>query len=170
MIKDYKYIKNVLDKRHCKQLTEYLFKQNFTEKDSQCPNSFCFVDLKPLVRILFNTKSLVERETNLELYPTYIYGRIYQPGEILHEHTDRESCEISMTVTLGYDSHYNWPIKMYDNSIEIEVGDGVIYKGTEVPHSREKFLGNWHCQIFLHYVNKNGPYKDFKYDKRSRII
>jgi adenosyl cobinamide kinase/adenosyl cobinamide phosphate guanylyltransferase len=169
MIKDFKYIKNVLDIKYCNQLTEYLLCQNFTEKDWQCPNSYKFANLKPLIRILNKTKPLIEKETGLELYPTYVYGRIYQTGEILHEHTDRESCEISMTVTLGYDSHYNWPIKMFDNPIAIEVGDGVIYKGREVRHSREEFSGNWHCQIFLHYVDKNGQYRDWKYDKRERL-
>ena len=169
MIEKYKYIKNVLNKKYCSQLTEYLLRQNFTKKDWQCPNSFMFANIKPLIKVLYNTRSLIEKETGLELYPTCVYGRIYQPGEILHEHTDRESCEISMTLTLGYDSHYNWPIKMYDTPIEIEIGDGVIYKGMEVPHRREAFEGKWHCQVFLHYVDKNGPYKEFKYDKRERL-
>ena len=169
MIKDFKYIKNVLDIKYCNQLTEYLFRQNITKKDWQCPKSFYFANLPPLNKVLIKCKDRIEQETGIELYPTYVYGRIYQPGEILHEHTDRESCEISMTLTLGYDSHYNWPIKMFDTAIAIEVGDGVIYKGIEVPHSREEFLGNWHCQVFLHYVDKNGPYRDWKYDKHQRL-
>ena len=169
MKEDYKYISGVLTDKYCQQLMNYLSKQNLI-KDQQCPNSYSFSNLKPLLTILETTKPLVEKETGLELYPTYVYGRIYQPGEILKEHVDRESCEISMTVTIAYDSHYNWPIKMYDTPIEIAVGDGVIYKGTKVRHSREAFEGKWHCQIFLHYVDKNGPYRDYKYDQRSRTL
>lgn len=168
MIEDYKYIKNVLTTKYCEQLVNYLSKQKLIN-DTQCPESYSFSNLKPLLRILETTKPLVEKETGLELYPTYIYGRFYQFGQTLKEHIDRESCEISMTVTLGFDSHYNWPIKMRDVPIEIAVGDGVIYKGIEVPHSREAFEGKWHCQVFLHYVDKNGPYKEWKYDRKNSL-
>ena len=54
---------------------------------------------------------------------------------------------------------------MNDLPIIIEKGDGVIYKGCDIEHWRPIFVqpdGSWHHQVFLHYVDLNGPYKDFK--------
>jgi hypothetical protein len=49
----------------------------------------------------------------------------------------------------------------------------IIYRGRELNHWREKFdiadLDAWHVQGFLHYVNANGPFSEFKFDKRSSI-
>jgi len=45
-------------------------------------------------------------------------------------------------------------------------GDGVIYKGTEIPHWRNEFTGDYYSQVFLHYVKADGKYKDNYRDKR----
>ena len=47
-------------------------------------------------------------------------------------------------------------------------GDIVIYKGCEVDHGRPiPFEGFWHSQMFLHYVDRNGKYTSWKYDKET---
>jgi hypothetical protein len=51
-------------------------------------------------------------------------------------------------------------------------GDIVIYRGIDLEHSREEFKppGNdWHVQAFLHYVDVNGEYSDWAYDKRENV-
>jgi hypothetical protein len=48
----------------------------------------------------------------------------------------------------------------------------VCYRGVDLKHWREKFIapeGAWHVQAFLHYVDIDGLYADFKYDKRNSI-
>jgi len=51
-----------------------------------------------------------------------------------------------------------------DNEINLEDGDAVIYRGCDVEHWRNEYKSDYHAQVFLHYVNKNGPnakhYKD----------
>lgn len=112
-------------------------------------------------------KQAVESITGLELLPTYSYARIYQYGNDLHKHKDRESCEISVTCKLGESKKYDYPIIIEGNEINLDQGDAVIYKGCEVEHWRNRldepdyYLG----QVFLHYVDKNGQYESFKYDK-----
>mgnify|MGYP003120860093 FL=1 len=59
-----------------------------------------------------------------------------------------------------------WPIFMDGTSVELEAGDAVIYSGCEVEHWREEFLGDYHSQFFLHYVDKNGPHKELNLDNR----
>lgn len=121
----------------------------------------------PFEVLLKTKKNKVENLTGLELYPTYSFARIYKTGNELQRHKDRPSCEISVTVKLGDTGNYNWPIFVNNSKIELDVGDAVVYKGCDVEHWREKheipnyFLG----QVFLHYVDKNGKYSDYKYDK-----
>ena len=128
----------------------------------------------------------IEQSTGLELWPTYSYYRLYKIGDVLKRHKDRPSCEVSITCCLGYDykgkKDYNWGMFVGPEDgergakgkmIPMEPGDGVIYRGCEVEHWREAFdapEGAWQTQVFLHYVNKNGPYGEFcKFDSRPAL-
>jgi PKHD-type hydroxylase len=46
-------------------------------------------------------------------------------------------------------------------------GDGVLYKGCEIEHSRHEFKGDEYVQVFLHYVDSEGPHKDHVYDVKN---
>lgn len=110
---------------------------------------------------------LMERETGLKLFPTYSFMRLYTYNAELKPHKDRPSCEVSVTVMYGSDGT-QWPIYMEDTPVNLETGDAVIYLGCELNHYRKNFEGDWHAQAFLHYVDQNGPYADFKYDLKNR--
>ena len=58
---------------------------------------------------------------------------------------------------------------MEGTEIELDVGDAVIYKGCELAHWRNDFEGDWHAQVFLHYVNADGPHKEWFMDKRIML-
>jgi hypothetical protein len=47
-----------------------------------------------------------------------------RPGEELKKHTDRPACEISATVTLGFEGDV-WSIYMAGNKVDMQVGDAV---------------------------------------------
>lgn len=117
----------------------------------------------------------VEKHTGLTLYPTYSFYRVYRPGDTLEPHTDRPSCEISATICFNHSystDEYSWPIVMDGNSVSLLPGDMVVYRGCDLTHSRDRFSFNdnsWHVQGFFHYVNIDGPYSDYQYDKRSCI-
>lgn len=118
---------------------------------------------------------IMEENTGLKLHPTYSYYRVYKPGANLVKHVDRPSCEISTTVTLDYDykgSNYEWPIFVGESRCLMTPGDMVIYRGCEVEHWRDVFEapeGSYHIQFFCHYVDANGPYAEYKFDKRPFI-
>jgi hypothetical protein len=121
----------------------------------------------------------LEKNTGLELCPTYTYYRVYRPGMILEKHTDRESCEISTTICFGFnyihsDPDYRWGMYVGDDKlIKQNPGDIIAYRGCEVEHWRKPFdaqEGSWQVQAFFHFVNKSGPfYPEFAYDKRPGI-
>jgi len=121
--------------------------------------------------LLLHVQPILEKATGRKLFPTYAYMRIYGPGSILAEHTDRPSCEISATLTLGYKAPAIWPIFVRSNGKDIPVhldrGDMLIYKGCELPHWRKPLQGDYTVQAFLHFVDQNGKNADWKYDKRA---
>ena len=109
----------------------------------------------------------VELESNLKLFPTYAYWRYYIFGATLKKHTDRPSCEISITACIKkYD---NWPISIEGTSFELEEGDAVLYNGCKEKHFRPSiYKGEGMAQVFFHYVNKNGPNSKYAYDKFNK--
>ena len=126
--------------------------------------------------MMLHLRRIVQENTGFELYPTYSYYRVYRPGNILKPHIDRPSCEISVTLCFNYsyDSNtYQWPLFIEGNPVVLEPGDMAIYRGCDLEHWRSEFKNNdedaWHVQGFFHYVNVNGPYKEYKFDTRPQL-
>jgi hypothetical protein len=173
--KDFKYklVKNFLTKDEQILLRNYCIirhKKNFTDFDLiQNHNGDSKFYTDPLMdSLLVNKVSLMEKETGLKLFPTYSFWRMYSELADLKKHKDRPSCEVSVTVMIDSDGT-KWPIFMQGVEINLEPGDAVIYLGCELEHWRDEFKGDWHAQTFLHYVDVNGPYADYKYDRRGGI-
>ena len=105
--------------------------------------------------------SIIEKETDLKVIPTYCYVRKYFKGSILYSHTDRDACEISLTYGV---SGPEWGIQMGDNTLISKIGNGVIYKGCEIPHGRSKPSSGEVIQIFNHWVISDGTRSNYAYD------
>ena len=168
-INKYKYVKNMLSNDMVEYLSSWSLK-NFTKGDDQVPlsSSHHSKDSEIYKHLVHHLLPIMEKETNLKLKPIYSYNRIYLGGAELKKHIDRSQCEISASITLKYfykDKDYKWPLCMGDKPIVINSGDGVIYKGCEIEHWRPVFnqpKEYWHHQLFIHYVDVNGPYSDTK--------
>ena len=175
----YIYLSNFLDKENCNQYVQEfqkLIKQGISKKDDQCPLSHSLGHTPLFDSLLEQLTPNMETATGKKLYPTYAYARWYAPGDELKIHKDRPACEISATITLGFEGG-QWPIYVGNNSdksdarqINMNVGDAVVYKGCELYHWREKYVeGQWQAQVFLHYVDANGPHAQEKYDRRNKL-
>lgn len=117
-------------------------------------------------------KPVIEECVGMELYPSYSYARLYKTGSSLIKHVDRDSSEIGVTLKLSDTGGYNWPIWMVDKPYLLEDGDAVVYRGHELLHWRETCAGppDYRMgQVFFFYVDANGPFKQFKYDKRYEM-
>jgi hypothetical protein len=172
--KDFKYkiIKNFLSKDEinvCKNYLNLRHRINFDDFDEQQMNSttsdsYWYAD--PLVEtMLIIKRKKMQEETGLELLPTYSFSRLYTYGAVLRKHKDRPECEVSVTVMVG-SSGEKWPIYIDGNELDLEPGDAAVYLGCDVEHWRNEFLGDWHMQFFLHYVDKNGLYSNLYGDGR----
>jgi predicted 2-oxoglutarate/Fe(II)-dependent dioxygenase YbiX len=191
----YVHLADFLDKENCAQLTAELNKlveEGKTTKDEQCPKSQAVHGAPVFDSLLEQLLPHFEVASGKRLLPTYAYARLYAPGDELKIHTDRPACEISATLTLGFDGGV-WPIFMGDygdegagrevatqqgdkkwlvneSEIKMDVGDAVLYRGMEKAHWRNPYKeGQWQAQVFLHYVDADGPHAEWKYDKRPKL-
>lgn len=170
MIKNYKIIKSLITDEETELLKlwcQIKHRINFDEFDyDQSDNADTMIYGNAITdALMIKLTPTISKHSSLNLLPTYSFTRIYTKFGDLKKHTDRPSCELSATVHIGSDGT-EWPIFMGGESVLLEPGDGIIYKGTEIPHWREEFLGDWYAQIFLHWVNADGQYKDYYKDQR----
>ena len=159
-----------------------------TWTDEQVPNTYSNYADFAMETLMMKVLPVMQKETELQLIPTYSYARIYKNGDILKRHKDRPSCEISTTLNLGGDP---WPIFIdgtgADSIIDerrnihkpnapkgtevlLDVGDMLVYSGCDLEHWREPFEGNICGQVFLHYNHVNGPFAEKnKFDGRPML-
>jgi hypothetical protein len=137
--------------------------------DEQVPGTACSYGDLFMDGLLNTLLPKIEEASGLSLLPTYSYFRVYKRGDTLARHVDRPSCEISVSLCLGFEKGKAWPIWIEAPggavSVSLEAGDALLYRGIECPHWREAFEGGCQAQVFLHYVNRNGPCAEWKFDK-----
>lgn len=96
--------------------------------------------------------SIVEKETELELFPTFCYTRKYFKGSTLLPHLDQNACEISLSYCIS-GPEWEFNIMGENDSIAItKVGNGIIYKGCEIEHGRLKPSSDEIIQVFNHWI------------------
>ena len=124
----------------------------------------------PATEILLVQKwKRMEEICGIKLLPTYSFYRMYVNGSELKKHRDRPSCEYSVTLHLGSDS-VPWKMCADGKCFDLKPGEAIVYKGIDWEHYREgPYEGDQYSQVFMHYVNQEGPHKDWKYDIRLRI-
>jgi hypothetical protein len=175
----YLIVKNFLSKDKCDYYSEYLKKlekEKILHFDGQVPTAKSIYSAPEFDDLLNDFTERLEQIINLKLYPTYSYARLYSKGDILFLHRDRPACEISITLSLGFNNK-TWSFYLAKNDfkynptkIDLDIGDIVIYKAIDLYHWREPLEeSDWVTQCFFHYVNKNGRFKDFKFDQRNSL-
>ena len=144
--------------------------------DEQVPGCYTKYADWVMETLLMYMIPIMKAQTGMDLVPTYSYTRVYEKGNILKRHKDRQSCEISTTLHLGGNE---WPIFLdpsgadfvvdeYKQTIkpgapkgvrvDLKIGDMLIYSGCDLEHWREPFQGKICSQVFLHYNHANGPF------------
>ena len=112
----------------------------------------------------------MEAIVGVQLWPAYSFFRLYEKGMSFPKHRDRSSCEYSVSVCLGRDGAEDWPLFANGTPVPCPPGGGAVYRGCEVEHWREPLAGNHQLQLFLHYVDKNGVWRDVcRYDGRPML-
>ncbi len=112
-----------------------------------------------------------------ELLPSFSFWRIYRQGDVLNRHKDRNACEVSVTISLMPKDKESaiWPIAVCDlhgqnHSINLPMGSGLLYQGTEVEHWRDPLTTSEHYQMFLHYVVAGGRFAELVHDEGKALV
>jgi len=164
----YKSVKNLISAEESHEISEIIKNSPKNEGDPQVPRSHSYYGLPVCNILLGRLLDKVSQLTEKQLKPTYTYCRVYLKGAVLTPHKDRPSCEYSVTLNLS--QTHPWTIYMGNKGIIQKPGDGVIYRGCDIEHSRKEFEGEEYVQVFLHYVDANGPYKDYVYDVKKELV
>jgi hypothetical protein len=127
--------------------------------DGQSPLSQSLYNYISFLEILCEKTPEVSDILEETVLPTYTYSRMYKRGSILTPHTDRDACEISLTLHLGSDK--SWPIWIKtpegeNRCVNLNPGDAMLYLGKIAEHWRDEYEGEWYTQVFLHYVRSRG--------------
>jgi len=177
----YKIIPGFLDSDFVNFINQYFFTRinagQAVVGDVQAPNSYIFYGDPLMDTILSESTEKLSKVAGYSLLPTYTYTRLYGEGDELTIHRDRPSCELSGTLALGIpdgekiNSIYFSRNEDKSDAIQIDLnpGDLCLYHGCDLHHWRDPFTQRWYLQAFLHYVNADGPHKDFLYDKRPYL-
>ena len=140
--------------------------------DEQVPGSSIRYKDDMMQMLLLQLKPKVEELYGKRLHETYAFYRLYSKGMELKKHRDRPACEVSVTLTLGYNFDWQWPIFVDGKPYGMEQGEGIIYKGCEQVHWREPLvyvpfeedsetqqeINLVHSQVFLHYIEAGGQF------------
>ncbi|CAA9533242.1 MAG: hypothetical protein AVDCRST_MAG23-1217 [uncultured Sphingosinicella sp.] len=142
---------------------------------------------KPMLFFLWGLTPIVSEIVGRELLPTYDYFRIYREGDVCRVHSDRYSCEHSLSLTLDYSDGEVWDLEVEKSrtepsakiaedfgpeafaSIPMQIGDAVLYQGVGHRHGRVKPNPNeWSAHLFLHWVDRDGPYREHAFDGQDK--
>lgn len=168
-------VRNVIHTELSGFLTRILFRRSESNKrttDTQVKNALSYADrTEELDSLLEKVWPDMEGYVGEPLLPTYSYSRIYTTGNYMPRHTDKDTCEVSITIQLRRSHEYSYPIFMNGKELCLKEGDGVIYYGNKVPHWRDVCCGPegyFSGQVFLHYVRENGEFNHLAGDPVGR--
>jgi hypothetical protein len=138
---------------------------------------------RPLTTFLWGLTPIMSHLTGADLLPSYDYFRIYHQGDICRVHSDRPSCEHSVSLTLAYSDGLPWPLEVGSQrvsgedpcsdgwgeeratAVAMQPGDAVLYNGIELRHGRTQPNPNrWSAHLFLFWVERGGKFAEHAFD------
>jgi Rps23 Pro-64 3,4-dihydroxylase Tpa1-like proline 4-hydroxylase len=150
-----------------KEYKDYCYDNNI-DNDPQAPNSHSSYNYISFLELLCEKTPEVSKILEESVLPTYCYSRVYKKGSVLDKHTDRDACEISLTLNLNGD--FPWPIWIKtpegkEKFVSLNPGDAMLYLGRIAEHWRDEYCGEYYTQVFLHYVKSRGECSYAYFDK-----
>jgi len=131
--------------------------------DRQCPTRWIAHNEEAALPLHAALAPLVSAVVRRRVKPSYLYLGEYAEGSELPRHTDREQCEITLSLLIDYlpdpEGRSPWPLEMYvdDEPVRIHqrIGDSVIFGGQVLEHARPPLsAGHMSSSIFFHFVDQ----------------
>lgn len=170
----YLIIKNFIELERAKKLSDQFKKyceKNNLKSDEQIPNTPAKYNYLSFLELLCEKTPEISEVIEETVLPTYCYARVYKKGDILKAHTDRDACDVSLTVHLDGDKEwiiYVQPPNKKAVAVSLKCGDALLYLGCDAPHWRKTFEGSFYSQLFLHYVRSRGERSYAYFDNKDK--
>lgn len=136
--------------------------KNFLVPDVHGPTVRYFLHNEEVAMFVHRQMTNLVRCVTRELIkPSYCFLSQYKSGAVLTRHIDRPQClwNVSLLIDADPDREVSdsWPIYLEvgheTKAIRLEMGDGLLYRGTEIPHWREKLGDGETATLMLcHFV------------------
>ena len=180
---DYYVVKGVLSADVCAHLVDYVkfkakCKPNIRKSNDPLSGIHRQYGDLAMEMLLEKLTPLVEQATQRSLWPTLSFCYLYQHGNQLQRHRDRNSCEWVAGLCLGVDDAFkaregSWSLNLAlanrVEAIRLDVGDLLIFRGHSTEHWRDAFSGEWFVSSIFGYVEQQGPFAFQKFDQRNAL-
>lgn len=190
------YIKNFLPQQLNDVLYNYcLLKYSDPQHikiDQQANSLICTYNDLAMETILALSTPVIEKNVGKKLWPVNSFLRIYDKGSDLPIHLDRDACEYTVALCIGCSptdkpykifvgshdenssyKYYNQDKKYISMKVKHEIphlpNEAIIFKGHDAYHWREYCEHDHFISVFLHYVDQDGPFAEYKWDKREGL-
>lgn len=155
---------NLLDPVLCAALARYyntmIEKDEWPLGDAQVERRHGWHNERIAQFLHYQLVDFVSRVAGKKLKPTYAFSSAYRGGARLDAHMDREQCDYTLSLLIDESPPVDgapWPLWFETpagkHNIVLRVGDGVLFRGCELPHWRGSASAE-HEQINLlfHFV------------------
>lgn len=173
-------------------IMKYSKKKVFEQFDWQSKSLISEIEEPLMDTLLDMSTSVIEHNVGKKLWPTYSFFRIYDRESDLFAHLDRNACEYTVALCLGNEpkdkpyeifigekddtsdyKYYNRERELIrlriENKFSMLANNALIFKGIDKLHWREFCTHDHFMTVFLHYVDQEGPYAEWKFDKRKSL-
>jgi hypothetical protein len=136
--------------------------------DAQSSRRYCAHNERVACFFQHQLSAVVRDIVSVPIKPSYVYVASYRPGARLPKHADRPQCEYSISICIDFTpepaARTPWPLCLETKHGTVKIfqgiGDGLLYRGPELPHYRTPLAkGCTSTSIFFHYVHRDfaGP-------------
>lgn len=138
--------------------------------DAPIDNAYDYYNYPDMVALLSEKVSELNVLLGRKVLPAYSYIRQYGSGSSLFRHTDRPSCEVSLSIHLYGDKPWAFGIRDKDGEereVILNPGDAILYDAPNAEHWRDEYDGEFYIQTFHHYVILGGEYESLFFDNND---
>jgi hypothetical protein len=164
----YAVVRDIIDPLQIAALRKYfrtLDHKNFLIPDLQGGSVRYALHNETVAQFIHHQLSnLVRIITGEAVMPSYSFLSVYKTGSFLAKHSDRAQCAWNLSLLIDTDPEKepgdSWPIFLEVGSqikeVRLEMGAGLLYRGTAVPHWREALgEGEANTLILCHFVRED---------------
>lgn len=164
-------VKNFLDKSKCDSIRNKMedYIDVWSHQGLKEASRDNISDLYNLPFLKKDSQNILNRLSDIlqkELLFTYSFGMKYYPGGFLPPHVDRPQSQYGININI-WKSDHDFPIIVTDpktekqTRIDLDIGDALIYKGSELVHERKKITEGNIIQFMVFAVEKGSDYEIF---------